>query len=174
MAIFSIKPRTVILHALKNRFYREIIVNKLTKFFKFELVAILFLALTFAISPSVSLAACNQIYSDLSTKAVEKRLGPIAQVTIGADLPAAPGELGPDAGQKRYETSCALCHAGGLAGAPKFGDKTAWAPHVAKGFDTLLQSAIHGLNAMPPRGGCTTCSDEELKLTVQYMLSKVK
>ncbi len=150
------------------------IVKCLTKFFKFGLVSIPLIALIFAISSSVCLASCNQIQSDLSSKAVEKRLLPVGQVTIGADLPTSPAELGPDAGQKRYESNCALCHAGGLAGAPKFGDKAAWVPHLAKGMDTLLQSVIKGLNAMPPRGGCTTCSDEELKLTIKYMTDKVK
>lgn len=133
-----------------------------------------FLILAFAMSSSISFAACNQIQSDLSTKAIEKRMAPIGQVTIGADLPTAPGQLGPDAGQKRYEANCALCHAGGLAGAPKFGDKAAWAPRLSKGADVLLKSVINGLNAMPPRGGCTTCSDEELKLSIKYMIDKVK
>ncbi len=147
--------------------------NCITKFFKFGLGPLPFLILVFAY-PSISLAGCNKIHSDLSVKAIEKRLAPVGQVTIGADLPTAPGQLGPDAGQKRYEASCALCHAGGLAGAPKFGDKAAWAPRVSKGIDTLLKSVINGLNAMPPRGGCTNCSDEELKMAVQYMLNKVK
>ncbi len=132
------------------------------------------LGLAFAIHPSISFAACNKIHSDLTVKAIEKRLAPIGQVTIGADLPTAPGKLGPDAGQKRYEVSCALCHAGGLAGAPKFADKAAWASRTNKGIETLVKSVINGLNAMPPRGGCTNCSDEELKMAVQYMLDKVK
>lgn len=132
------------------------------------------LILAFAMHSSIGFASCNQVHSDLSAKAIKQRLAPIAQVTIGADLPSAPGELGPDAGQKRYEANCAMCHVGGLAGAPKFGDKAAWAPRLNKGVDALVKSVITGLNAMPARGGCTTCSDEELKLAVEYMLDKVK
>ena len=132
------------------------------------------LVLAFAINSTTCFAACNRIYSDLSPQAIEKRLAPIGQVTIGADLPTAPGKLGPDAGQKRYESNCALCHAGGLAGAPKFGDKAAWAPRVNKGIDNLLKSVVNGLNAMPARGGCTTCSDEELKRSIQYILDNLK
>lgn len=150
--------------------------NCLTKISKFKLVSLPFIVLasTLFTYPSLSLASCNKIHSDLSVKAIEKRLAPIGQVHVGADLPTAPGQLGPDAGQKRYESNCALCHGAGLAGAPKFGDKAAWAPRVGKGIDNLLKSVVHGLNAMPPRGGCTNCSDEELKMTVQYMLDKVK
>lgn len=148
--------------------------NCLTNFFKIGLKSAPILALAFAMSSTTCFASCNKIHSDLSSKAIEKRTAPIGQVTIGADLPTSPADLGPDAGPKRYEANCAMCHASGLAGAPKFGDKAAWAPRAGKGIDNLLKSVVHGLNAMPPRGGCTTCSDEELKLTIEYMLSKVK
>jgi cytochrome c5 len=56
-----------------------------------------------------------------------------------------------------------------VAGAPKLGDAGAWAPRVAKGFDSLMSNAINGLNAMPPRGTCTTCSDEEIQGAIEYM-----
>lgn len=146
----------------------------LTNFFKVGLKSVPLLALAFAMTSTVCFASCNQIHSDLSSKAIEKRTVPVGQVTIGADLPTSPADLGPDAGPKRYEANCAMCHAAGLAGAPKLDDKSAWAPRVNKGIDSLLKSVVNGLNAMPPRGGCTTCSDEELKLTIEYMLSKVK
>ena len=58
-------------------------------------------------------------------------------------------------GKAVYEKTCAVCHATGLAGAPKFGDKAAWAPRIATGIDALHNSALHGKNAMPPKGGNT-------------------
>jgi cytochrome c5 len=68
---------------------------------------------------------------------------------------------------------CQACHATGVAGAPKIGDKAAWVPRIAQGIDGLTASAIKGKNAMPPRGG-STASDAEIKAVVTYMVSNAK
>jgi len=68
-----------------------------------------------------------------------------------------------------YTRSCAVCHGSGVAGAPKLGDKAAWAPRIAKGMDALVANSIKGINAMPPRGA-STGSDEELAEVVAYMV----
>ena len=65
------------------------------------------------------------------------------------------------------------CHSSGVAGAPKFGDKAAWAPFVAQGMDNMVKIAISGKGAMPPRGG-STASDDEIRATVQYMVDHAK
>ncbi|MCG6900617.1 MAG: cytochrome c5 family protein [Gammaproteobacteria bacterium] len=75
-------------------------------------------------------------------------------------------------GQQIYQASCQACHATGAAGAPKLGDKEAWAPRIATGMDALLSSAINGKNAMPPKGACMSCSDEDLKAAIEYMVSQ--
>ena len=72
-----------------------------------------------------------------------------------------------------YTQTCATCHGTGLAGAPKLGDKAAWAPRLALGIDGLTDVAIHGKNAMPPRGG-STASDADIKAVVTYMVNAVK
>ncbi len=72
-----------------------------------------------------------------------------------------------------YNSVCGACHNTGAAGAPKVDDKGAWAPRVATGKEALYKSALNGKNAMPPRGG-TSLSDEEIKATVDYILTKVK
>jgi cytochrome c5 len=72
-----------------------------------------------------------------------------------------------------YGQICGACHAAGVAGAPKLGDKTAWAPRLALGVDGLTASAIKGKNAMPPRGG-SQGSDADIKATVAYMVNAVK
>jgi cytochrome c5 len=72
-----------------------------------------------------------------------------------------------------YGQICAACHVAGLAGAPKFGDKAAWAPRLALGVDGLTASVIKGKNAMPPRGG-SAGSDAEIKAAVAYMVDAVK
>ena len=72
-----------------------------------------------------------------------------------------------------YTPIGSVCHAAGVAGAPKFGDKAAWAPRVAQGIDALTASAIKGKNAMPPRGG-SAGSDADIKTVVSYMVNAAK
>ena len=77
-------------------------------------------------------------------------------------------------GEQVYNTACTSCHSTGAAGAPKMGDTAAWLPRfTAKGKDGLYKSVENGFNAMPAKGLCFTCSDDELKGAVDYMLSKV-
>ena len=80
-----------------------------------------------------------------------------------------------DAGEKLFSSVCATCHTAGLMGAPKLGDKAAWAPRIAQGKDTLYKNAIVGYQGksgvMPARGG-SQASDEEVKAAVDYMVSK--
>ncbi len=73
-----------------------------------------------------------------------------------------------------YDKTCATCHAVGIAGAPKLGDKDAWSPRIAKGMDVLYQSGINGLPpAMPAKGMCFTCSDDDIIAIVDYMVDSV-
>ncbi len=72
-------------------------------------------------------------------------------------------------GEDVYNHFCFACHATGVSGAPKKGNPADWKPRLAQGEDVLLKAAIHGLNAMPPKGTCMNCSDAELKATIEYM-----
>ena len=87
---------------------------------------------------------------------------PATQVTKAAD------------GKAVYESTCIACHGIGVANAPKFGDKKAWAPHLMHGVDHLYENAIKGINAMPPRGGNITLSDADVRAAVDFMLKAVK
>jgi cytochrome c5 len=89
-----------------------------------------------------------------------------------AEEPAAETMAAAADGEKTYKASCQVCHAAGVAGAPKLGDKDAWAPRIAKGNDALLASVKNGLNAMPPKGGCMNCSDEDLRAAMVYMVEQ--
>ena len=91
-------------------------------------------------------------------------------VAAAAAAAAAPSS---EAGKKLYDTNCMACHAAGVAGAPKLGDKVAWAPRIATGMDTLYVSAIKGKNAMPAKGG-SGASDDDVKAAVQYMVAAAK
>ena len=74
-------------------------------------------------------------------------------------------------GEEVYNNFCASCHNPGLSGAPRLGDVEAWAPRIAKGNALLLESTIAGVQpAMPPRGMCFSCSDEDLAAAVDYMV----
>lgn len=70
-----------------------------------------------------------------------------------------------------YNQSCIACHASGAAGAPKTGDTAAWAPRLAQGEATLLKHTKEGLNAMPPKGMCMDCTDDEFKALIKFMSS---
>ena len=72
-----------------------------------------------------------------------------------------------------YTQACAACHISGVAGAPKLGDKAAWAARLPAGVDALTASVIKGKGAMPPRGG-SAASDAEIKTVVEYMVGTVK
>jgi cytochrome c5 len=85
-----------------------------------------------------------------------------------AAVPAAAG-----AGEALYKQACVVCHASGVAGAPKFGDKASWAVRLPTGVDTLTATVIKGKGAMPPKGG-STASDGDIRAAVEYMVSAVK
>jgi len=74
----------------------------------------------------------------------------------------------------RYNKTCVVCHASGAAGAPKTGSAEDWKPRLEKGLDKLVVSAKNGLNAMPPKGMCTDCSDADYKALIQYMSTAKK
>jgi len=94
-----------------------------------------------------------------------------APAAMTATAPAAAGK--PD-GKKVYDTTCMACHAAGVAGAPKFGDKAAWAPRLKTGVDALYASSLKGKAAMPPKGGNTALPDADVKAAVDYMVAAAK
>ena len=115
----------------------------------------------------------------LSTGCSEKETT-TTQETAPAQAPTEPPAVDKSAdtqtafadGQKIYQKSCQACHATGAAGAPKLGDKDAWAPRIAKGNDALLSSVKNGLKAMPPKGTCMSCSEDELRAAMEYMVGQ--
>ena len=108
---------------------------------------------------------------------IRSRLAPFGSLCragedCGAAVAAASGA--PLTGEQVYSQFCFACHATGVGGAPLFADAAAWAPRTAKGIDALMVSTLNGVGAMPPRGTCMNCSDEELQATVEYMTSQAK
>jgi cytochrome c5 len=111
---------------------------------------------------------------------IRARIEPVGEVCLeGEDcgVAAAPTETassGPRSGSEVYDAVCMACHTTGAAGAPKIGDTAAWAPRIDKGMETLINHAINGFNAMPAKGGCANCPDEEIKAAVEYIVEQSK
>src|SRR3954469_8215974 len=104
--------------------------------------------------------------SALSAEKVAERIRPVAEVNLGA---SAGGTQVAKSGEEVYKTVCMACHAAGVQGAPKFGNRGDWAPRVKAGEKALLQSALKGKGAMPPKGGAGDLSDVEIERAVVYM-----
>lgn len=110
-----------------------------------------------------------------SAGAVASSTPATGSTTTPAATPAAAAPADSAAkGKSIYDSSCAVCHASGVAGAPKLGDKAAWAPRIKAGNATLYTSAIKGKNAMPPKGGNAALSDDDVKAAVDYMVAQSK
>jgi cytochrome c5 len=101
---------------------------------------------------------------------------PQAQQDAAAQAPLqiAQAEEAPDKGKTVYDTACVVCHQTGVGGAPKLGDKAAWADRLSQGEATLSEHAIKGFQGktgmMPPKGGRADLSDEDVKAAVSYMV----
>jgi len=109
----------------------------------------------------------------LAPEAVAARIQPVARVVF-ADAAAPAGAL--KSGEETYKAVCAACHAQGIAGAPKVGDKAAWADDIKRGLATLVKNAINGVQSpkgvMPPRGGNPSLSDWEVTAAIVYMANQ--
>lgn len=97
-----------------------------------------------------------------------------AVLTFGIVAAAAGSSAIAADGKAVYDKTCAMCHAAGVANAPKFGDKAAWAPRVATGRDALIASVLKGKGAMPPKGGAADLSEDDVKAGVDYMVGAAK
>jgi len=141
-----------------------------------QLVIVLVLAFAVPVIVIVllaQLATSGRIYDEeaMAPEAVAKRIKPVAEVNMGMVGPA--GKV-LRTGEEVYKSTCMACHGAGVANAPKFGDKKAWAMHLMHGTEHVYENALKGKGAMPPKGGNLTLSDAEVKAAVDYMLGAVK
>lgn len=134
-----------------------------------------------AISFMAALLACSASaveLTDAQRAAIEERIKPVGESCMEGDSSCggssqAAASSGPRSGEDVYNTACMACHSTGAAGAPKLGDAAAWADRIGKGTDALYNSGINGLpgTGMMAKGGCVSCSDEEVSAAVDYMVS---
>jgi cytochrome c5 len=109
-----------------------------------------------------------------SDEAIAARIAPVGKVCLQGDAScgtaSAASSGGTRSGADVVAAACNACHGTGVLGAPKNGSGD-WAARADKGIDTLLKNAINGINAMPPRGTCADCSDDEIKAAIEHMIS---
>lgn len=114
----------------------------------------------------------------IADDAMQTRIAPVGETCMQGDkcaaAPAPAAAAGPKSGKDVFAGFCGTCHSAGLMGAPKLGTAADWAPRASKGVETLYTHAIGGFNAMPPKGMCAACSDDEIKAAVDYMLDGSK
>jgi len=149
-----------------------------TSFIKTPKQLAIVVVLAFAV-PIALIALLSQLVTGMrpagstdSESRVLSRIEPVGQVTLAeAGAPA-----GSKTGEQVFQTVCRACHEAGLAGAPKVGDKAAWAPAIKKGYATLVQHAINGFEepgkVMPPKGGTPDLADIEVERAVVYMANQ--
>ncbi len=149
----------------------------LVKTFTIVIAALVAIAVVFYFVANMVTGDDEGGQSESEQARVEENIKPVGQVNVGSApassaAPAAAVAAGPRSGEQVYNSACVACHSVGVAGAPKVGDSAAWAPRAAKGIDALVVTATSGINAMPPKGTCADCSEEELKGSIEYMLQQ--
>jgi len=146
----------------------------------------------FVVAQIIGGKPAKTVETTADAKAIAERIKPVGELTVGAApaervassssvmdviIPAA-NAAGADKGKATYDASCMACHAAGVAGAPKLGDKANWGPRIAQGNDTLYTHAIKGFQGkagmMPPKGGNMALKDEDVKAAVDFMVSQGK
>ena len=167
----------------------------------FQLIAVVVAAFVVPITLIVMLTQlvtsggdASKNHPAMSDEAIARRLKPVGEVVVDpnqpkpavsqttapvvAAAPAAKPGAGKSAaggkGKATYDATCHVCHAAGVAGAPKAGDKTAWAARLKAGMSALYASSIKGKNAMPPKGGNMSLADADVRAAVDYMVGLVK
>ncbi len=130
----------------------------------FKFAAAAFLAC--AVSAALAMGSSPKV----DEEAVASRIQPVAKI----ELAAAGGDAakGARSGEDLVKAVCAACHQTGAAGAPKIGDKAAWAPRLGQGLDGLVKSATAGKKARPPKGGAADASETELARAIVFMANK--
>ena len=130
-----------------------------------QMISVLFAALTF------STAALASDISQSEYDAIAERIKPVGDVYLAGSEPVKAEPTGPRDGATVYGTFCIACHASGVNGAPKIGNADEWAPRIAQGKDVLIKHALEGFNAMPAKGTCMDCSDDEITAAIDHMIA---
>ena len=121
---------------------------------------------------TLSVSAAS-VQDDMSREAIAERIKPIGKHYVAGESSAAEESSGPRSGQQVYDKFCTACHTSGVMGAPKINNAADWEERLAQGMDTVLKHAVEGFNAMPPKGTCSDCSEEEIQAAIDYMTKDI-
>lgn len=148
------------------------------KYFAGIIGALAALTVVLIISANVIGAKPKALKAAVDGQQLAERIKPVGEVTLASANPVVnaliPAAHAAADGKSVYEKSCKLCHDTGLAGAPKLGDKAAWAPRIKAGMDTLYTNAIKGTpKGMPPKGTYSG-PDADVKAAVDFMVNASK
>lgn len=128
--------------------------------------------ITFVLALFCSVITAQASTDNSSIDALKKRIAPVGQVYLAGAEPVAAQPTGPRSGEQVYQAACIACHGSGVLDAPKPGD-AAWKPRIAQGMELLTKHAIEGIRAMPARGACANCTDEEIVEAIKFMIEGV-
>jgi len=135
------------------------------------------LAMIFIGYKSVTASSSDSSHSEtIVDKSVLERIKPVGEVRVDTSTMVASAETTETAersGEEIYNSKCAGCHTSGVMAAPKYASLADWSSRIVLGVDKLTSSAIAGKGGMPPRGTCMDCTDNEIKVTVQYILDSL-
>lgn len=132
--------------------------------------------ITLLIGLTASLFSTTVFAQTMTEGDIASRIAPVGDVYLDGEIATASvgGDsdepAGPRSGEKVYNTYCVACHGTGAAGAPIKGKADQWTARLGQGEATLIKHAIEGFNAMPARGTCSDCSDDEMAATVQFLI----
>ncbi len=122
------------------------------------------------LAPAMAMAMGGQP-KEGDDEAANMRIQPVAKIKLAGAQAGSNAAAGGRSGEELYKAVCGACHDMGVAGSPKTGDKTAWAPRIGVGLDVLTKTAKAGKGAMPPKGG-SDATDEELARAIVFMANK--
>lgn len=136
-----------------------------------ELIRVQLSRVLVALAAGIFAISCSSSQEDV----VAERIKSIGDVCVEGDdcaksLTVASAGGAAKSAEDIYNTGCAACHTSGAAGAPKYRNAGDWADRLSAGLDTVYSNAINGKNGMPPKGLCPSCSDDEIKSAVDYMI----
>ncbi|MEQ1601404.1 MAG: cytochrome c5 family protein [Methylophilaceae bacterium] len=103
---------------------------------------------------------------------IEERIKPVAVVALAEKTGNSGAGQAGKSGEEIVNAVCSACHGAGVMGSPKLGDKAAWAPRIAQGYETLTKHAIEGIRQMPARGGGADLTDAEVASAVAYLANQ--
>ncbi|WQC54211.1 cytochrome c5 family protein [Idiomarina sp. PL1-037] len=113
------------------------------------------------------------VQDDMSREAIAERIKPLGKHYVAGESSAAEESSGPRSGQQVYDKYCTACHTSGVMGAPKINEASDWEERLDQGMETVLKHAVEGFNAMPPKGTCSDCSEEEIQAAIDYMTEEI-